>query len=115
MHCSPAKAQSDGTRDGQEGFLCLGLGAFRQRPRPRRTHLLRRPDANRRCARRHPCFPGETPTAVEREVAQPAPSMDYEITPEEVKTKLDAGEKFVLLDVREPWEFETAWIEGARL
>ena len=32
--------------------------------------------------------------------------MDYEITPEEVKTKLDQGENFVLLDVREPWEFE---------
>jgi rhodanese-related sulfurtransferase len=41
--------------------------------------------------------------------------MDYEIAPEEVKTKLDAGEKFVLLDVREPWEVETAQILGARL
>ena len=41
--------------------------------------------------------------------------MDYEITPEEVKGKLDAGEKFVLLDVREPWEFDAARIEGAKL
>src|ERR1700719_3579781 len=41
--------------------------------------------------------------------------MDYEITPEEVKTKLDAAEKFVLLDVREPWEVETAQIAGAKL
>ena len=41
--------------------------------------------------------------------------MDYEISPEEVKSKLDAGEEFVLLDVREPWEFETARIDGARL
>jgi len=41
--------------------------------------------------------------------------MDYEITPEEVKSKLDAGEAFVLLDVREPWEFETARIAGAKL
>jgi rhodanese-related sulfurtransferase len=41
--------------------------------------------------------------------------MDYEITPEEVKSKLDAGEEFVLLDVREPWEFETARIDGAKL
>lgn len=41
--------------------------------------------------------------------------MDYEITPAEVKSKLDAGEEFVLLDVREPWEFETARIDGAKL
>ena len=41
--------------------------------------------------------------------------MDYEITPEEVKAKLDAGEEFVLLDVREPWEFETARVDGAKL
>lgn len=41
--------------------------------------------------------------------------MDYEITPEEVKSKLDAGEEFVLLDVREPREFETARIDGAKL
>jgi rhodanese-related sulfurtransferase len=41
--------------------------------------------------------------------------MDYEITPEEVKSKLDAGESFTLLDVREPWEFETARIAGAKL
>jgi rhodanese-related sulfurtransferase len=32
--------------------------------------------------------------------------MDYEITAEEVKAKLDAGDAFTLLDVREPWEFE---------
>jgi rhodanese-related sulfurtransferase len=44
-----------------------------------------------------------------------AKSVDYEITPEEVKSKLDAGEAFTLLDVREPWEFETARIAGARL
>jgi rhodanese-related sulfurtransferase len=41
--------------------------------------------------------------------------MEYEITPEEVKAKLGRSEAFVLLDVREPWEFETAWIEGAKL
>lgn len=41
--------------------------------------------------------------------------MDYEITAEEVKSKLDAAEEFTLLDVREPWEFETARIEGAKL
>ena len=41
--------------------------------------------------------------------------MDYEITAEEVKGKLDTGESFTLLDVREPWEFETAKIPGAKL
>jgi rhodanese-related sulfurtransferase len=41
--------------------------------------------------------------------------MEYEITPEEVKRKLDQSEEFTLLDVREPWEFETASISGAKL
>ena len=41
--------------------------------------------------------------------------MDYEITPEDVKSKLDAHEQFVLLDVREPWEVETAKIDAAKL
>lgn len=41
--------------------------------------------------------------------------MDYELTPEEVKAKQDAHEAFTLLDVREPWELETANIPGAKL
>lgn len=41
--------------------------------------------------------------------------MDYEITVEDVKGKLDSGEAFTLLDVREPWEFETAKIPEAKL
>lgn len=41
--------------------------------------------------------------------------MEYEITPEEVKAKLDRAETFTLLDVREPWEFETARIAPAKL
>jgi len=41
--------------------------------------------------------------------------MDYEITPEEVKNAAERKEPFTLLDVREPWEFETARIEGATL
>ncbi len=41
--------------------------------------------------------------------------MDYEITPEEVKRKLDGAEVFTLLDVREPWEVEAAQIAGAKL
>ncbi len=34
--------------------------------------------------------------------------LDFEITPEELKKKLDSGEKIVVLDVREPWEIQTA-------
>ena len=41
--------------------------------------------------------------------------MDYEISPEEVKAKLDAGDAFALLDVREPWEVQTAHIKSAKL
>ncbi|MGB1800758.1 MAG: rhodanese-like domain-containing protein [Gammaproteobacteria bacterium] len=35
------------------------------------------------------------------------------ISAEELKAKLDAGEKPVLLDVREAWEFETCHIDGS--
>jgi len=37
-----------------------------------------------------------------------------EITPAEVKARLDQGEKLILIDVREPWEYEVCRIEGAR-
>jgi rhodanese-related sulfurtransferase len=40
--------------------------------------------------------------------------MDFEITPEDVKAKLDRGESFMLLDVREPWEFEVSRIDGSK-
>ena len=42
-------------------------------------------------------------------------NMDYEITPEEVKKKLDQAEDFTLIDVREPWEFESSHMAAARL
>jgi rhodanese-related sulfurtransferase len=41
--------------------------------------------------------------------------MDFEITPAEVKRRLDAGEKLHLIDVREPNEFAMARIEGSEL
>ncbi len=41
--------------------------------------------------------------------------MDYEIGPEELKAALDARQPVLLLDVREPWEFQCARIEGSRL
>ncbi len=41
---------------------------------------------------------------------------DYKnVTPRELKEKLDRGEEPILLDVREPWEFSLARIEGSRL
>ena len=41
---------------------------------------------------------------------------DYEnVTPRELKARLDAGGRPVLLDVRERWEFELARIEGSKL
>jgi len=40
---------------------------------------------------------------------------ELEITPAELKKKLDSGEKLLLIDVREPWEHQTCRIEGARL
>jgi len=35
------------------------------------------------------------------------------ILPEELKQRLDAGDKPILLDVREPWEFSICKIEGS--
>lgn len=40
--------------------------------------------------------------------------MDFEITAEETKQKLDKKEA-VLLDVREPWEVATASVKGAKV
>jgi adenylyltransferase/sulfurtransferase len=43
------------------------------------------------------------------------PLANIEITPREVKSMIDRGEKFLFVDVREKWEFETSWIEGTVL
>ena len=40
---------------------------------------------------------------------------NLEITPAEVKQRLDRGEKLALIDVREPWVFNICSIEGAKL
>jgi rhodanese-related sulfurtransferase len=40
--------------------------------------------------------------------------MDYEITVAELKRLRDRGGEFTLLDVREPWEFQTAQIGGSK-
>jgi len=39
--------------------------------------------------------------------------MDYEIQPTEVSSLRKSGDEFTLLDVREPWEFQAARIEGS--
>lgn len=40
--------------------------------------------------------------------------LDFEITPEELKKQLDAGQKIVVLDVREPWELQTAHLANTK-
>jgi adenylyltransferase/sulfurtransferase len=40
---------------------------------------------------------------------------NMEIMPREVKSMMERGDKFLFVDVREKWEFETSWIEGAVL
>lgn len=41
--------------------------------------------------------------------------LPLEVTPAEVKRRLDTGESLVLIDVREPIEFQQARIEGSEL
>jgi rhodanese-related sulfurtransferase len=38
-----------------------------------------------------------------------------EVLPQEVKRRLEAGEKLILIDVREPFEYALSRIEGAEL
>jgi len=40
--------------------------------------------------------------------------MDYEIQAEEVKRLRDEDAEFTFLDCREPWEYQTAHIEGTK-
>jgi adenylyltransferase/sulfurtransferase len=46
---------------------------------------------------------------------QVAVGEDFEITPLELKAKMDRGDDFVLIDVREPEEYAICRIPGARL
>jgi rhodanese-related sulfurtransferase len=41
--------------------------------------------------------------------------MDYEISVDQLKQQLASANPPLLLDVREPWEFQTASIAGAKL
>lgn len=41
--------------------------------------------------------------------------MSFTITPQELKGRLDTGDKIFLLDVREDWEYSLAKIEGSVL
>jgi rhodanese-related sulfurtransferase len=40
-------------------------------------------------------------------------TLDYEITPEELKALLDSNSDVVVLDVRESWEIQTASLAGS--
>lgn len=40
--------------------------------------------------------------------------MDYEIAPEELKALFEASSDVVVLDVREPWEYQTASIASSK-
>jgi len=42
-------------------------------------------------------------------------SLPFEISPQEVKRRLDSGDKLTLIDVREPAEYQIANIPGAQL
>jgi rhodanese-related sulfurtransferase len=42
-------------------------------------------------------------------------SNGIEITPAEMRERLDGGENFLLVDVREPWEYDLCRINGAKL
>jgi rhodanese-related sulfurtransferase len=41
--------------------------------------------------------------------------MSFTITPKELKTRIDNGDKLVLLDVREPWENAIAKLDNSLL
>lgn len=40
---------------------------------------------------------------------------NIEISPSEVKARIAGGEQFLFVDVREPWEYDTAHIEDSTL
>jgi rhodanese-related sulfurtransferase len=42
------------------------------------------------------------------------PTLEFELSSSQVKSLQKRGEPFTLLDVREPWEWDAARIEGAK-
>ncbi len=51
----------------------------------------------------------------QHEPPPPAGLTEWEVDPLEVKSKMDRGDRFVLIDVREPHEFQICRIPGSRL
>ena len=43
------------------------------------------------------------------------PNLPFEIAPQDVQRRVAAGDRLVFIDVREPFEFQQARIEGAEL
>jgi rhodanese-related sulfurtransferase len=56
-----------------------------------------------------------TPPAGPRVILFSMPESTLEVTPQEVKQRLDAGRAIRLIDVREPFEHQQARIDGADL
>jgi rhodanese-related sulfurtransferase len=59
--------------------------------------------------------PSERPKVDTTAFASKPDQMDYEITPEQFKKLREQRSDYKLVDVREPWEFQTAKIDGATL
>jgi rhodanese-related sulfurtransferase len=59
--------------------------------------------------------PAERPKVDTTAFASKPDQMDYEITPDQFKKLREQKSDYKLVDVREPWEFQTAKIDGATL
>ena len=101
------------------------LRAVLRRPDPRPQERSRKPRAKCRTPRRpHPALPaaGLPRPSVPTRASTPAgcrrvtrSSPDWEVTPREVKSMLDNGDRFVFIDCRLPNEYQITHIEGAQL
>ena len=60
---------------------------------------------------RDPKLPKAAPSVAE--AILPLDSDTYTITPRHLKEMMNAGEPFILLDVREEWEYQMVHLEGA--
>lgn len=55
------------------------------------------------------------PQAENKEKKKKTMSQEIEITPQELAHKIKSNGQFFLLDVREPWEYQAAHLEGSTL
>jgi rhodanese-related sulfurtransferase len=45
---------------------------------------------------------------------EPAPIQINEVTPDELKARLDNGDEVLVIDMRQPWEYQAGHIPGAK-